>query len=49
MLAPFGVLGGHDALDRAHPVIEPARDVVKLVEELLVGAGEDLRLPHLVT
>ena len=36
--APIGILGLDDPLDRAHPVVEPAGEVVKLVEQILVLA-----------
>ena len=44
LLPPIRVLRGHDPLDCAEPVIEPARRVVKIVEKLLVTRGERLRL-----
>ena len=47
LLAPVGVLGGHDALDRAHPVIQPpglvgvADQSLRKGDQILAGSGDD--------
>jgi hypothetical protein len=49
LLAPVGVLGGHDPLDRAHPVVEPAGEVVQFLQQPLVAAGQRRRrLPRVM-
>src|SRR3546814_2677326 len=42
-LAPVRVLRGHDALDGAEAVVEPAGELVELVEQILVLRGQRRR------
>src|SRR3546814_20045489 len=42
-LAPVRVLRGHDALDGAEAVVEPASELVELVEQILVLRGQRRR------
>src|SRR5829696_7669837 len=40
LLAPGRIFGGHDALDRAQAIVEPARRIVEVVEQFLVRPGQ---------